>query len=142
MLHYALHCIASLPSSASDTPVPPLGLFYLAVQCSSGWSGAAGARALWPCSWSLLLLLLLLLLRGPSPVSPAQPIHCYSTRSMPADKFLLHTPSHLLCFTKHAPGRHGSQSPAQSAAQHSTPQHGKVIGAIQWFTEYIQTALW
>lgn len=29
MLHYALHCIASLPSSASDTPVPPLGLFYL-----------------------------------------------------------------------------------------------------------------
>lgn len=99
MLHYALHCIASLPSSASDTPVPPLGLFYL-----RSTAVVAG------------LELQVLVPTGPAPglaaptaslasqPSPAQPSpshriasHRHSTRSMPANKSPLHRPSHLVC---------------------------------------------
>lgn len=116
MLHYALHCIASLPSSASDTPVPPLGLFYLrSIAVVAGLelqvlvpSGPAPGPA--ACSYGSL---------------SSQPIPLITIQQdpWPRTNFLCIGPRLASCMLAvHAPSRHGYRSPGQSTAQrnHST----------------------
>lgn len=115
-----MHCIAShrclppplIPRSSTRSVLP-------AVHCSSGWSGAAGARALWPCSWSFAALLLRVPFSSqPSPAQP-NPSIAFQQDNNPclSPNFLSMGPSHLTCLRY-------TRRPAVTLALVGKTQHG------------------